>query len=345
MQPITDFLSHGSIALLLLGLLLALRESTQFIQARLLACLALSLIALIASRIPDIGGMGSLGSLAIGLVAAPNVGLLWLFCLSLLRDDFRMGARQWFGLAALTCVPLSFVLTSQGFAVPAAGWLDRFGFVPPFLMLVHILWVALSERSDDLVEARRRGRLWIVLAVSVAAVVSLVSESLTDRALSALIRDGLATFPAVLFLLLWLTGVRVDRLTFTPSAPAPAIDPRDAHLHQRLLAAMADERLYLESGLSIGSLATRLSVPEHQLRTLINGAMGHRNFAAFLNGYRLDAAKLALADPARARETVLAIAFETGFSSLQTFNRVFRDTQDMTPTDFRAAALGAPPQN
>jgi AraC-like DNA-binding protein len=46
-----------------------------------------------------------------------------------------------------------------------------------------------------------------------------------------------------------------------------------------------------------------------------------------------------LADVERARETILAIAYESGFASLQSFNRVFKDVVGQTPTDFRAAAL------
>lgn len=344
MEMIGSFLSFGSIALLLLGLLLVVRDARHSVQARLLGVLAVSLIALIATRTAGFGTVGGVTALVAGLLAAPNVGLLWLFCLSLLRDDFRMRAWSWAGLALLTVVPLAYALAQHGVTISLMRWLQLFGSVPPAIMLVHILWVALSERAEDLVEARRRGRLWIVLVVSAAAAASLLSESMTDPVAAMLIRDGLATFPAVLLLLLWLTGLRIERLTFATPVRAPDIDPRDAHLHQRLIAAMTDDQLYLEPSVSIGSLADRLAAPEHRLRALINGAMGYRNFAAFVNGYRLNAAKTALADPARARETVLAIAFEVGFSSLQTFNRVFRDTEGMTPTDFRAAALGAAAQ-
>ena len=49
--------------------------------------------------------------------------------------------------------------------------------------------------------------------------------------------------------------------------------------------------------------------------------------------------KAALADPARGRETVLAIAFESGFGALQSFNRVFRESTGETPTAYRQRCL------
>jgi hypothetical protein len=37
-------------------------------------------------------------------------------------------------------------------------------------------------------------------------------------------------------------------------------------------------------------LSAKLSVPEYRLRRLINQKLGHRNFSAFVNGYRLSEA-------------------------------------------------------
>jgi AraC-like DNA-binding protein len=112
-----------------------------------------------------------------------------------------------------------------------------------------------------------------------------------------------------------------------------------------LMQAIDEEQVYLRPGLTIESLAELLKAPTHQLRYLINAGMGFRNFASFLNGYRLTHAKAALADGDRARDTILAIAYESGFASLQSFNRVFKDVVGQTPTDFRSAALAPAAQN
>ena len=63
---------------------------------------------------------------------------------------------------------------------------------------------------------------------------------------------------------------------------------------------MADERIYRHDNITIGTLATKLAIPEYRLRRLINQRLGYRNFNVFLNNHRIEEAKAALADPAQA---------------------------------------------
>ena len=71
------------------------------------------------------------------------------------------------------------------------------------------------------------------------------------------------------------------------------------------------------------------------MRGLINGQLGQRNFAAFLNGYRLEEVKAALVDPEQRQVPILTIALDAGFGSLGPFNRAFREVEGMTPTEYR----------
>jgi AraC-like DNA-binding protein len=106
----------------------------------------------------------------------------------------------------------------------------------------------------------------------------------------------------------------------------------------RLEYLMTTERTYRHEGLTIGLLAARLGMPEYRLRMLINEGLGHRNFNAFLNRYRLDEAKAALADLGQAEVPVLTIALDAGFQSLAPFNRAFKADTGLTPTEFRRKA-------
>jgi AraC-like DNA-binding protein len=278
-----------------------------------------------------------------------NLGLLWWFCLSLLLDDFKIGTFECVGLVALSCVPGFYFVEKAGVNLPLSATVNMLGSIPPVIMIGHIIWVALSERNSDLVENRRRVRLWMVFAPLIALIISLISESMESAHLASILRNGLGVIPVQLALLFWLTSMNPERLQFKTTAKTfpdvPRIDPRDTALHRRLMQAIDEDKIYLRPGLTIENLAELLKAPTHQLRQLINAGMGFRNFAAFLNGYRLTHAKAALADVDRARETILAIAYESGFASLQSFNRVFKDVIGQTPTDFRAAALAPPAQN
>lgn len=98
---------------------------------------------------------------------------------------------------------------------------------------------------------------------------------------------------------------------------------------------MEEENLYRDPDLSVASLARRLAVPEYLLRRLIHDRLGCRNFAAFVNEYRLREVCERLSDPAADRRPILTLALEAGFGSIGPFNRAFRDRHGMTPTEFR----------
>jgi AraC-like DNA-binding protein len=117
-----------------------------------------------------------------------------------------------------------------------------------------------------------------------------------------------------------------------PAAIEPALWRRLQHL-------MTIDRIYRREGLSIGSLSAELGVPEYRLRQLINEGLGYRNFNAFLNHYRIEEAKAALADPEQEPVPVLTIAMDAGFQSIGPFNRAFKAATGVTPTEFRRQAL------
>lgn len=215
--------------------------------------------------------------------------------------------------------------------------------IAPFVAIAHIVYIAIIERRGDLVEERLRARFWLPVVLVTAAFVSVAAEFIADGRWASAVRLFGAGLPGVAIIAWWLLALQPDRLTFASPKPASApvlgaIDPRDQPLLSALQDAMTDG-LYREHGLTLEILADRLKAPVHRVRAVINQGLGHRNFAAFVNGYRLRHAKVALADPARGRETVLAIAYESGFAALQTFNRVFKDSEGVTPTAYREKAL------
>lgn len=151
----------------------------------------------------------------------------------------------------------------------------------------------------------------------------------------------------------WILGMRAGVLDRRPSPQTgvggvcalagPAASNRlgaaDRPAYERLSALM-DEGIWREEGLTVAALAQKVGVREHQLRRLINGQLGFRNFSAFLNSYRIEDAKRLLADPMAARKQILQIALELGYGSIARFNRAFKEATAKTPTEFRRKALG-----
>jgi AraC-like DNA-binding protein len=338
-SALTAGLSGGFIALVGLLGLLACRDARTSLAGRLLAGLCASVAALELTTGPIGDSLPAAIWTPLRVIGGFNIAMLWLFCLAVLRDGFRIRRLEQVGFVLFSLGPLA-TMIDWG-AMPGAGLRTTLIALAPLLAIGHIGWVALWERGGDLVEGRQRGRVWLIGLLATAALVSVVSENLADSGTATLVRIGLSGIPIVAVAFVWLTSLQPGRLLFEPAVAAearPRVDPRD----QSMLAALVETMeagLYREPGMTIERLAETLRTPTHRLRVVINQGLGHRNFAAFLNGYRLAYAKAALADPSRGRETVLAIAYESGFAALQSFNRVFKDAEGETPTGFRERRL------
>lgn len=106
-------------------------------------------------------------------------------------------------------------------------------------------------------------------------------------------------------------------------------------LKEHLLKLMTDEKPYLNTDLSLKSLATDLGSNSKYLSFLINSEFD-QNFSTFVNGYRVEEAKVKLKDPENDIYTIQSIAEMTGFKSKSSFNKAFKDTTGKTPSQFRS---------
>jgi AraC-like DNA-binding protein len=276
-------------------------------------------------------------------MAAP--GLFWLFASSWFDDDFDVRPWHWLVVAGLVVAgATSFYFGFAGRwprAVLAAFWP-----IPSLVVTALGVWAALRDRDNDLVEARRRARLALALTIGALISVIVAAELLTSWPPPPAWRlvNSAALLVMTLVVAVLVFGWRDAALLEPPAKPVPAAiipEADDSRLLARLAAEMTRERLYRQDGLTITAVAARLGVPEYRLRRAINQGLGARNFNAYLNQFRIDEAKAALADPAQREVPVLTIALDAGFGSLAPFNRAFRAETGCTPTEFRAKALVA----
>jgi AraC-like DNA-binding protein len=105
-------------------------------------------------------------------------------------------------------------------------------------------------------------------------------------------------------------------------------------LKEKLLDTMTNKKLYLDHELTLAQVAGYLDVPVHQLSQVINEKM-KRNFFQFINTYRVEEAKALLVAQKSREDKLIKIAFDSGFNSLSTFNRVFKDITGLSPSQFR----------
>nr|WP_262921307.1 helix-turn-helix domain-containing protein [Maribellus maritimus] len=76
-----------------------------------------------------------------------------------------------------------------------------------------------------------------------------------------------------------------------------------------------------------------LNISRHKLSQVINRSQ-NKNFYKLMNEYRIREVKEKLENKEYKNLTVLGIAFECGFNSKTTFNRIFKEETGMTPTNY-----------
>jgi AraC-like DNA-binding protein len=97
---------------------------------------------------------------------------------------------------------------------------------------------------------------------------------------------------------------------------------------------MADEKPYLNEELSLSILSSLMGVSTNQLSQVINQNL-NTNFYKFVNAYRIEDVKKKLKDPDYDRYSILGIAYESGFNSKSTFNKIFKEETGMTPSEYK----------
>jgi len=260
-----------------------------------------------------------------------NVVVFWLFTQALFDETFKL--RWWHALVWAAVAAFSFV--NCMWIAPASG--ARLSIIAINLIALGFIALAVTQTvaswSSDLVERRRSVRVFIVSAAALYGGLNAALQIVMSGSGSAAIANtvNLAVLAGVVAAICYAM-MRVDGVDLFPSAPEVQADTSNAvavessaadqKLIDALMRLMGDERIYRHDNVTIGMLATKQR-------------LGYRNFNVFLNEHRIAEAKAALADPSQAEVPVITIAMDAGFQSLGPFNRAFKATTGVTPTEYR----------
>ncbi len=215
-----------------------------------------------------------------------------------------------------------------------------FGIVPGAVVLL-LLWLHGGLFKEVEGHRENRDRYWVILTFIVFNILNLGIDipragGILEPTQAAFIRTifGLAfvylvttmVFRIEPKLVLLLPGALIRRsITLTEDELALVDKIRDL---------MTLDKLYQEPSFSRADLARELNVSENTISRVINGAF-KRTFRRLLNDHRVEEAKLLLRD---SDMHVTQIAFDVGFNSLASFNRVFKDIVAASPTEYRASS-------
>lgn len=312
--------------------------------------LALCLCGFLAGNTPDAtlrlsGLAGHVGYVLSGFGAV----FLWWFCLSVFDRAFRprglvlSAGLAWIVIAAADRGLFGEVLRDFG--------LSRVLIVLGLGMVAHLAWRLVRDRPGDLVEGRREARVLVAVLLAGQLLADLITDIVMGfdwqpQAFSILQNTALLAFTG------WLLHLRLASLGRLEPLPAearavPASDgaARSAdedRLTARLRVLVEVDRVHLDPGLTFDRFVSLMGAPDRTVRRLINHQLGYDHFRTFLNAHRMTEARRRLSHPAHRHDKLIAVAMDSGFASLASFNRVFRDAQSCSPGAYRNAAFGPP---
>lgn len=340
-----------------LSALLLFRTKAQTIHERLYAILLVAITAYLLTPVME----GTHFYFWMTAISTAVPGMFWLFSASLFDDHFRLKPWQ-IALVAATVIPpvINRVLEMQG--IDSLHWLLwTLPQLLEFVLLGLTLVVVARYWQVDLIESRRSLRLWFCGLNGVYLFVLIFVREVVMPEIGWLVPLQYVPVGGILLaanalLLEYKPGIMADRVRPAESVPADLVEPsRDLSLEStpkttvvevpeaillQLQQLMEEQDYYQEAGLTIGQLAAKLALPDHRLRKIINAGLGYRNFNDFLNSYRVRETSRRLALPEQEHLPVLTIALETGFRSLSSFNKAFKETHQLTPTAYRRQQLG-----
>jgi AraC-like DNA-binding protein len=191
--------------------------------------------------------------------------------------------------------------------------------------------------NENLTQTRQKYALVLALVVLNLALLGIDFLRLIDytdqdhgRLAKTIVRIGFIYLTLTLIFRLFDRPVELayERIPLiTPAGPSE----KDLALAAQIRALFEQEKLHRDTGLSREKLARKLAVTEAVLSRVANQCF-HDNVSMLINHYRVEEAKARLLGETT---PITTIAFEVGFSSIPSFNRVFRQLSGMSPSALR----------
>ena len=158
-------------------------------------------------------------------------------------------------------------------------------------------------------------------------------------------RWWLNIFMALVVLFVGIKGyftdtTKLNKLTFSFSPNPESIPQQKNNISEfseedleKVSNYMKAEKPYLNPDLNLSDLSTSLNFTRAELSKIINTGFS-KNFNDFINEYRVTTFKEKLESGEHKDFSLLGIAYDCGFNSKATFNRVFKKVTQTSPTEF-----------
>lgn len=264
--------------------------------------------------------------------------LLYLYISSIIKRSFSWNRRS-----VIHFLPFALAISLPLF--PAISHFPLLGFftiakgLHTFIYLLFCVKL-LSARYHDKKEWFNRKLLrWLVwIQISTFLLIQLFVVGEKFLAFSTIESDLISStififffFGFVLVIILHPNTTIPNKNPIGANAISTLSDSKINTIRGNLVALLEEEKLYLDPDLSLTSLSEKMHVNVHDLSRVINQAL-EKNFNQLINEYRVQEVKRNILDE---RKSLLGIALDSGFKSKSAFNRIFKDQEGLTPSDYK----------
>ncbi|WP_126650386.1 helix-turn-helix domain-containing protein [Chryseobacterium aureum] len=124
-----------------------------------------------------------------------------------------------------------------------------------------------------------------------------------------------------------------NKNTGIPSVPVAEKAPFANELFEKIESVMREKHLYKDVNFNISKLSAEIEINSSYISKSIR-AKGYPNFNNYLNRHRIECVKRLLNENDIEKVTLMYIYTEAGFSNQSTFNRVFKQIENITPSEY-----------
>jgi putative ABC transport system permease protein len=266
--------------------------------------------------------------------------LIYFYVLNVTRRGYRF---RWKDLLHFVPLVIEWAITFSGRFLPSLVLvLPECAFLSISLYLYRsqqLIWVYYRRLQPVLMDRPLHRLLWLRRLLNAGAICCLLGL-LYAMVLYVFYNDqsGYELFYA-LFALIVIRLAAIAFLQKHGDVPVQAQTARPATTDLRgkgiwLKKAMDAGFFYRDAELSLTSLAEQLALHPHELSRIINTGL-KKNFSDFINELRVKDVIQKMQDVTYDHLTLLGIAFESGFNSKSTFNRIFKQVTGKSPVQYK----------
>ncbi|MEL6923612.1 MAG: helix-turn-helix domain-containing protein, partial [Bacteroidota bacterium] len=259
---------------------------------------------------------------------------IWLYTIHFTQADQKTKPTEW-----LHFVP--FVITAAlSWLIPNNGsWI--FGVFYNFLTAHMLLYILLAiwkmSRLDlkDVFAERPGAKKWLHYFLLTNLVFVIVYFLISELIIPFYIGISFLFSAVIVFFSFW--GFRHPSLFKNPIKKyrqSRLSNQDSSQLMDRLAILMQQEKLYLDPSLTLATLSTTLGVSSKELSQAINQSSS-LNYSQYISRHRVEEVKRRLQSPDHQHLTIAAVAYDSGFSSISTFNAAFKKHAGQTARAYR----------